>query len=94
MANDKMDMRKEVEITLDFPVQLADRKLEKVVMRRPSIGDLLKHNINGENYQLKDDIAFYSDLCGLIPDDMEMLDFMDYEKIQDQFFRFRGISRS
>ena len=94
MAKGEMDKRQEVEIELDFPVQLADRKLEKVVMRRPTIGDLLKHNINGENYQLSDDIGFYAGLCGLVPDEMEQLDFMDYEKIQQQFFRFRGLSRS
>ena len=86
MPNDKMAMRKEVEITLDFP--------DKVTMRRPTIGDLLNHNINGENYQLRDDIGFYAGLCGLVPDEMEQLDFMDYEKIQQQFFRFRGLSRS
>ncbi len=94
MPNDKMDMRKEVEITLDFPVQLADRVLDKVTMRRPTIGDLLNHNINGENYQLRDDIGFYAGLCGLVPDEIEQLDVMDYEKIQQQFFRFRGLSRS
>lgn len=89
-----MDNRKEVEIALDFPVQLADRKLERVIMRRPTIGDLLKHNINGANYELKDDIGFYADLCGLVSDDMEKLDMTDYEKIQKQFFRFRGQSAS
>lgn len=94
MAKAEMDKRREVEIGLDFPVQLADRLLEKVKMRRPTIGDLLKHNINGENYNLRDDIGFYADLCGLVPDEMEMLDAMDYEKIQEQFFRFRGISRA
>lgn len=88
----KIDTRREVEITLDFPVQLADRKLEKVTMRRPTVGDLLKNNINGTGYSLKDDIGFFADLCGLVPDEMELLDFTDYEKVQQQFFSFRGIS--
>lgn len=88
----KIDTRREVEITLDFPVQLPDRKLEKVTMRRPNVGDLIRHNINGAGYDLKDDIAFYADLCGLVPDEMELFDFADYEKIQQQFFSFRGVS--
>ena len=90
--NKDIDNRREVEITLDFPVVLGDRKLEKVTMRRPTVGDLLKHNINGAGYSLKDDIGFYADLCDLVPDELELFDFTDYEKIQQQFFRFRGLS--
>lgn len=93
MAKAEMDRRKEVEIRMDFPVQLADRVLDKVIMRRPTVGLLLKHNINGSNYNIRDDIGFYAELCGLVPDEIEQLDFTDYEKIQEQFFRFRGISR-
>lgn len=88
----KIDARREVEIRLDFPAQLGDRKLEKVIMRRPTVGDLLRHNINSSGYSLKDDIGFYAELCNLVPDELELFDFTDYEKIQQQFFRFRGLS--
>lgn len=86
-----MDKRSSCEIKLDFPVQLADRSLETISMRRPTIGDILKHKI-GANSGLKKDIAFYADLCGLVPDEMERLDSVDYDKIQTQFFRFRGVT--
>lgn len=86
---DKIDRRKEMEIVLDFPVQLADRKLEKVTMRRPVMRDMLK-NQSGAQMTLKDTVALIGDLCGLVPDEMELLDSIDFEKLQDQLLAFRG----
>lgn len=86
-----IDKRDKVEIILDFPVQLADRKLDKVTMRRPVMGDILKRNFTGE-IDLAASVALIGDLCGLVPDEMEMVDASDFEKLQDQLLSFRGVA--
>ena len=84
-----IDNRREVEITLDFPVQLADRKLEKVVMRRPRLSDLLAAPIRDLN-DLDGEMRLYARLCNLVPDEIQELDMADYGKIQEQYLLFRG----
>lgn len=83
-----MDNRREVEITLDFPVQLADRKLEKVTMRRPVMRDMLKRQI-GMDMTLQDSVNLIADLCGLVSADVEQMDTCDFEKLQNQLLQFR-----
>lgn len=87
----KIDKRKEVEITLDFPVQLADRKLEKVTMRRPRMSDMIKHNI-GADAGLQESVNLLSTLCDLVPDEMEQMDTVDFDKLQKQLLAFRGVA--
>lgn len=87
----EMDKRKEVEIELDFPIQLADRLLCKVIMRRPVMRDFVRHKI-GQDMNLGDSIALVADLCGLVPDEMEDMDTCDFEKLQNQLLSFRGVN--
>lgn len=89
MQNKTIDKRKTVEIELDFPVQLADRLLERVTMRRPTMKDMLKHQ-RGMEMDLNEAIHMIADLCGLVPDEIEMLDTCDFERLQDQLLSFRG----
>lgn len=86
----EMDKRKEVEIVLDFPVQLADRKLEKVVMRRPKMKDMLKYDF--ATLSLAESIKLIASLCGLVPEEVEELDSSDFEELMNQFLRFRGVA--
>ena len=86
-----MDKSTTREVSLEFPLQLADRKLDKIFMRRPVMRDMLKHKI-GPRSGLQEDINLIADLCGLCPEDIEGLDTVDYEKLQDQLFRFRGMA--
>lgn len=83
-----MDNRKEVEIALDFPVQLEGRKLERVIMRRPTVGDLLDNPIRDVN-DLDGETRLFGKLCGLVTEDMRRLDMKDYHKIQNQYLLFR-----
>lgn len=88
-----MDTRKQVEIALDFPVQLADRLLDRVVMRRPAIGDLIDYPI----YDVKDmkgELRLYAELCDLNPEELRLVDAADYDKIQKQFISFRSGSEA
>jgi len=79
-----------VTIKLDFPVQLADRMLTELTMRRPVMRDMLKHKI-GPHSGLAEDLALMADLCGLVTDELENFDTCDYEKLQAQLLRFRGV---
>lgn len=87
----KMDKRSEVEITLDFPVQLADRLLERVTMRRPTVGDTLDYPVR-DTSDMDGETKLYAKLCDLVPDELRLLDMADYGKLQKQFLLFRGIS--
>ena len=85
-----MDMSREAVIILDFPVQLADRKVTEVTMRRPVMRDLIKHNITQKS-DLRDDVNFIADLCNMTIEEMEYFDASDFEKLQAQLLRFRGV---
>ena len=85
----QFDTRKKVEISLDFPVQLADRLLDKVEIRRPKMRDMVKHNI-GLDMSMEDSVNLIADLCGLVPPEIEEMDTCDFEKLQNQLLSFRG----
>lgn len=88
-----MDKRKEAVINLDFPVQLADRELTQVTMRRPVMKDMVNHDVTRDS-SLKTTVALLADLCGMPPDELELLDTVDFEKLQDQLLQFRGVDKS
>lgn len=84
---------KSIEIIFDHPVQLADRILDRVTMRRPTLGDAMDHPIRGD-FDMKGEAALLSVLCGLKPDEARSLDLFDYRKVQEQLIRFRDGTRS
>lgn len=79
-------------IKLDYPVQLADRLLTEVIMRRPNVGDLLDHPVRKDS-SLADEVRMICSLTGLVEEDMRLMDAADYDKLQDQLALFRGLSR-
>ena len=85
----KIDTRREVEISLDFPVQLPDRILDRVVMRRPVMRDMIECNI-GTDMSMRDSVNLVARLCDLVPAELEDLDTCDFEKLQNQLLAFRG----
>lgn len=85
----KMDTRKEVVISLEFPVQLGDRTLSEVTMRRPIIRDMIKHKL-GANITIEQSMELLADLCDLVPDEMELMDLSDFVKLQDQLLAFQA----
>lgn len=76
-------------ITLSFPLQLADRELVSVTMRRPTMGDILDHPING-NGDIAGEMQLIGALCGLKQEDLRLMDAEDYWRLQDQLVRFRA----
>lgn len=79
---------REETIVLDYPVQLADRLLEEVVMRRPTMGVLRKHRIKGEQ-DVDGEMKLFGTLTGLRMEELEGMDAADYARLQDTYIRFR-----
>ena len=79
------------EIQLKHPIQLADKTLETVTMRRPTLGDMLDFPITGEDKitDLNTEAKLISKLCKLKLEEIRLLDFTDYERLQLTFIRFR-----
>ena len=84
-------MEKTVKIDLTYPVQLADKKLESITIRRPNLGNMLDYPMLGENRlsDFKNEAQLITKLCSLKEEDMHAVDYYDYERIQDEFVRFR-----
>ena len=84
-------MAKIATVKLDYPVQLPDRTLTEVTIRRPLLKDILKHQ--SDNMTLAESRDFIADLCGLLPEELELFDIADFERLQDKFLSFRAVSR-
>lgn len=89
-----MKTEREVTIELDYPVQLADRELTEVTMRRPTVKELLDFPQNHTNHDFKTESKIYARLTGLTLDDVQLLDMGDFDKIQKQFLFFRSPEES
>lgn len=74
-------------IKLEYPVQLADKMLEEVIMRRPSVGDLLDFPLEKGTFEAE--LQFVGHLCGLKLEDFRLMDGEDYAKLQLQLITFR-----
>ncbi len=71
-----MAKEKNVTIALDWPVQLADRKLDSVTMHRPTMGELIDNPVrDGVDYL--GEARLFAVLCGLHEDDLRMMDAED-----------------
>lgn len=84
-----MAKEKNVTIALDYPIQLADRELESVTMRRPTMGDLIDNPVR-DGLDYRGEMRLFSALCDLHEDDLRMMDSEDYLKLQLQYVSFRG----
>lgn len=83
---------REETIVLDYPVQLADRVLESVVMKRPSMKVLRLNRVKGEQ-DFDGEMKLFCALTGLRMEEMEELDAADYARLQETYVRFRTPSK-
>jgi hypothetical protein len=83
-----MENRSET-IKLRFPVQLADRLLEEVTIRRPTMGDIRKHPIKSDT-DIDGEMRQLCALCDLRLEEMERVDSADYARLQGIYVRFRS----
>lgn len=83
------DLRPEVEIELDFPVELDGETFKALKMRRPKVSDRIWTD------KLKDSdfmkvIKTAARLCGVAPEVICELDEVDMKKVDEQYASFRG----
>lgn len=84
-----MKTERSVTVALDYPVQLADRLLTEVVMRRPTMKEQIEFPLdNAKDFKME--MKLYARLCGLAYEDILLFDMGDYEKLQAQFLVFRA----
>ncbi|MDL2268876.1 phage tail assembly protein [Desulfosarcina sp. OttesenSCG-928-A07] len=84
-----MKTEKQVTIILDYPVQLADRVLDEITLRRPT----MKERVEFDGKKLEDvreEMKMFGRLTGLRYEEMLLLDMGDYDKIAKEFLRFRS----
>ena len=76
-------------IKLEYPVRLADRTLTQVSMRRATVGDMLACPIRDAG-DVAGEVALMARLCDLVPEELQDLDWSDYERLQRELLSFRG----
>jgi hypothetical protein len=79
-------------IVLDFPIQLADRLVTEVTMRRPTMKDLREYPVRGSE-DTEGEFKQFAALTGLRPEELEGMDAADYARLQDLYVRFRTPSK-
>lgn len=82
-------MSKTVKIRLDHPVRLPDGQRSEITMRRPTLGDYIDHPIRGVE-DLDGESRLIALLCGWNAEDLRLLDWVDYTRLQAQLMSFRN----
>lgn len=75
-------------IKLDFPLQLADRIVEEVTIKRPNMRIISKHLVSGHK-DVSGEMRLIGTLCGLRMEEMKEMDSGDYFHLQDILNRFQ-----
>lgn len=77
-------------ITLDYPITKGDgSKVSSLTMRRATVKDLRRAKDFGPD-QVDQELGLMAKLVGLIPEDFDLVDAADFDKIQDTFRRVIG----
>ena len=78
-------------VRLEHPVQLADRLLTEVILRRMTVGDMIDIPIpqTGDVAAMTRMIAR---LANLSPEDIRELDVSDFIKVNEEVNRFLGVT--
>lgn len=73
-------------VKLKYPVRLATgQTLTELSLRRPKVGDIrAAAHLNTDAEQ---ELFIFARLTGLVPEDLDVLDFADYKEVQ-RVFRF------
>lgn len=83
------DLRRSVEIPLQFPINVDGLELNSVTMRRPKLRDTLDaKKVKGDD--MNQGIAMIASLCDLAPEHIAELDELDFESVQKQYMAFTG----
>jgi hypothetical protein len=85
----KIDLRPQVDITLQFPVDFDGAKIDTLTMRRPKVRDTLKAQ-RAQGGELEKGLALMADLCEVKKELLLEMDEIDLEKLQAQYLDFTG----
>lgn len=88
-----MSENRDVTLQLEYPVQLADRTITDVTLRRPTLGDLLTHTITNAS-DIEGEVRLIAALCNLKIEEMRLMDAKDYFRLQAELLRFRNAAKS
>lgn len=78
-------------IELKHPVTVGDGSLLKSIdMRRPTIGDVIASKVKLGEGDIEGEMRLMAKLCGMVPEDMKLLDLADYMALNGQLARFLG----
>ena len=88
-----MAKEKSVVVSLDYPMQLADKRLDSITFRRPTMGDLLDNPVR-DGMDFVGEMRLFATLSGLHEEDLRLMDSEDYLKLQQQYESFRGTKQS
>lgn len=80
-------------VVLEFPVQLPDRMLTEVRLRRVTLGDMIECPLPqqvGETVNLLPMARLLGRLTGLSLEDVRQIDAADFTKLVDEVNRFLG----
>ena len=84
-----MAKEKSVVVSLDYPMQLADKRLDSITFRRPTMGDLLDNPVR-DGMDFVGEMRLFATLSDLHEEDLRLMDSEDYLKLQLQYESFRG----
>lgn len=84
-----MSQQKSATIKLKYPVQLPDRTLREVTMRRPTVRDIVENPVRNAA-DMDGELELMCRLCGLTPDDVMDMDAADYDVLREQYVFFRS----
>lgn len=74
-------------ITLKLPIKNGlGETVSTLKMRRAKVGDL--RAVGHFKNDMEQELALFSRLTGLVPEDLDLLDQVDYKQIQDTFRKF------
>lgn len=83
------DLGLRTKIKLQYPITIGTGdKLTELSVRRMTVGDMrqtVAMTNDGER-----ELAIFARLTGLVPEDLDLLDFADYSQLQNLFRRLQG----
>lgn len=77
----------EQKITLDYPLVIDGKEIGELTMRRAKVRDSISASEAGTT-AAHQEVALFSKLVGLNPEDMQEIDMSDYVKIQRAYQDF------
>ena len=78
-----------ISVTLDYPIKNGMGETVSVIkMRRARVGDM--RAVGSLKNEVEQELGLFARLTGLVPEDLDLLDWQDYQKLQRSFRQLSG----